>query len=240
MRSVIITFLAIAGTMLPIASSSCDASQAWTGCAVANTGTSIEIGATKRDSRPEHRLTSDESETAESSPSAPRDCGALNRCESQYTVSALPEVTIADLASFAPSPADLATEPAGYTVVGLPTAFLVTAAAHEATGTLFDLPVTVRFTPAAVSVSPGDGSSLTASASTGGAAAAGSHTYTARGTYTATASVDYAAEVDLGTGWRAVDGILSIPTTSHTITALEAHSTLVQHTCIENPSGPGC
>lgn len=182
------------------------------------------------------------------STAAEQDCGPLNRCDN-FTVSLLPQATIADVASFAPAPSALGGEPAGHGVVGLPTNFLVSAAEHTATGTLFDLPVTVRFVPERVILSPGDGSSLSVrgpgrSWSALGQAAFSptdtSHTYTARGVYTATAVVQYRAEVDFGRGWRPVTGTLDIPTAGYTIEVLEVRSALVDRTCDEDPAGPGC
>ncbi|MBP2419888.1 hypothetical protein [Microbacterium imperiale] len=179
---------------------------------------------------------------------APRDCGPLNRCD-DFTVSLLPQATIADVASFAPAPAELVSEPAGLGVVGLPTNFIVTATEHTATGTLFDLPVTVRFSSEGVTIAPGDGSRIS---SGGGGRSWGelgasqfaptdtSHTYTERGTYSASAVVHYRAEVDFGRGWRPVPGTLDVATGPHMVRVLEARGTLVERTCDEAPRGPGC
>ncbi|SDQ18023.1 hypothetical protein [Microbacterium sp. cf332] len=148
-------------------------------------------------------------------------------------MSLLPQATIADIASFAPRPTALTSDPVGYAVVGLPVDFAVSASAHSATGTLFDLPVTVRFTPIETIVAPGDGAELSPGASTG-------HVYRQRGTYVASATVRYRAEVDFGRGWRAVPGTLDIPTAGYAVDVLEARSTLVERTCAEPPAGPGC
>lgn len=163
---------------------------------------------------------------------APQDCGPLNRCD-DFTVSLLPQATIADVASFAPQPSALTSDPAGYAVVGLPVDFAVSASAHSASGTLFDLPVTVRFTPEEIVLTPGDGSALTAPTAT-------SHIYRDRGTYVASATVRYRAEVDFGRGWRPVPGTLDIPTAGYAVQVLEARGALVQRTCTEPPVGPGC
>lgn len=174
---------------------------------------------------------SDRPGESRSSP-APRDCGPLNRCDG-FTVSLLPQATIADVASFAPQPATLTSDPVGYAVVGLPVDFVVTASAHSASGTLFDLPVTVRFTPDEIVITPGDGSALTAPTAT-------SHIYRERGTYVASATVRYRAEVDFGRGWRPVPGTLDIPTAGYAVQVFEARGTLVERTCTEPPLGPGC
>lgn len=214
---------------------------------------SVEVGA--QYTQPEHssgRLSDSRHPSSRESTgrngAEPRDCGALNRCD-HFTVSLLPQATLADVASFAPVALPLRGEPAGHGIVGLPTNFTVPAAEHTATGTLFDLPVTVRFTPEQVTILPGDGA--TVSAGLGGASwsslgqpqfspTATSHTYAARGTYAASAVVRYRAEVDFGRGWRPVPGLLEIPTAGYTVEVLEAHSALVERTCDEAPSGPGC
>jgi len=211
-------------------------------------GRAVEVGAS-RPTAPYETTTKGSREPARREQSAePRDCGALNRCD-HFTVSLLPQATLADVASFAPVTLPLRGEPAGHGIVGLPTNFMVPAAEHTATGTLFDLPVTVRFTPEQVTILPGDGA--TVSAGLGGASwsslgqpqfspTATSHTYAARGTYAASAVVRYRAEVDFGRGWRPVPGLLEIPTAGYTVEVLEAHSALVERTCDEAPSGPGC
>lgn len=169
-------------------------------------------------------------------PAPPRDCGALNRCD-DFTVSLLPQATIADVASFAPQPAALSSQPAGFAVAGLPVDFEIAAPQHIAAGTLFELPVTVRFTAEDVVIAPGDGSTL----SVGGTARTpASHVYRSRGSFVATATVRYRAEVDLGRGWRPVAGLLDIPTAGYPIEVLEARGTLVDRACNEPPSGPGC
>lgn len=179
---------------------------------------------------------------------AQQDCGALNRCDN-FTVSLLPQATLADVASFAPAPVALSGEPAGHGVVGLPTNFVVEATEHSATGMLFDLPVTVRFSPESVVVSTGDGA--TVSSATGGGSwtdlglaqfspTGTSHTYLARGRYVASAVVHYRAEVDFGRGWRPVAGLLRVPTADYPIDVLEARGALVERTCAESPAAPGC
>lgn len=164
-------------------------------------------------------------------------------------MSLLPVPTMSDVASFAPAPAVLAGEPAGHGIVGLPTNFLVAVGEHTAAGTLFDLPVTVRFTPEYITLRPGDGTYRTTA--TGGRSWASlglgqfsptdtSHTYSARGTYRAGAVVTYSADVDFGRGWRPVAGTLDIPTATYAVEVLEVRSALVERTCAEDPGGPGC
>ncbi|MEH3088613.1 MAG: hypothetical protein PGN24_03095 [Microbacterium arborescens] len=161
----------------------------------------------------------------------------------------LPQATIADVASFAPAPTVLSGEPAGYGVVGLPTNFVVGVSEHTATGMLFDLPVTVRFSPESVDISPGDGTTLSSSAGGGRWSELGlaqfsptatSHTYLDRGRYVASAVVHYRAEVDFGRGWRPVTGLLRVPSADYPINVLEARGALVERTCLESPTAIGC
>ncbi|WP_101845088.1 hypothetical protein [Zhihengliuella sp. ISTPL4] len=158
-------------------------------------------------------------------------------------------ITIEDLAQFAPQPASTTAEPGNIGVVGMPTNFVATVAAHTATGTLLDRPVTVRFTPVRVTFDHGDGT--TSSAPHGGRtwSALGqapftptptSHTYTHRGTYTTRATVAYTAEVDVGGGWFPVSGELSIDGAARQIRIYEATTALVARTCEERPAAAGC
>lgn len=213
----------------------CSDGLGWIGtCAVDNDNDAVLIRGDSREASGELSRTPSRTDSADQA-EQPRDCGALNRCD-DFTVSLLPQATIADVASFAPQPAALTSDPAGYAVVGLPVDFAVTASAHSASGTLFDLPVTVRFTPEEIVLTPGDGSAL----ATPSTPTATSHVYRDRGTYVASATVRYRAEVDFGRGWRPVPGTLDIPTAGYAVQVLEARGTLVQRTCTEPPLGPGC
>ncbi|WP_183042522.1 hypothetical protein [Microbacterium sp. AG1240] len=161
----------------------------------------------------------------------------------------LPDVTASDLASFAPAKPSFDAEPGGAGIVGMPTNFVASASTQTLTGTLFDRPVTVRFTPSAYVFSYGDGSS--ARSASGGAAwtALGqpqftatptSHAYGSRGVYVAVVSVEYVAAVDFGTGWRPVIGVVTAAGAGQRVEIFEARTALVDKTCAENPSGPGC
>jgi len=172
----------------------------------------------------------------------------LGRCET-YEVVMRQEATLSDIASFAPTLTPLAPEPDGVGVVGLPVNIVATAATHTRSGELFDLPVTVRFRPVSFTFDYGDGQ--TREASDGGAtwarlglpqftATDTSHAYSARGSYRVTAAVRYAADVDFGTGWIPVDGLLAVPAGATTVRILEARTALVERTCIEDPAGIGC
>lgn len=221
----------ITAAILQSAATGC-ATPGWiSDCAGSVAGDSVNVSGQL--TRPPSTSGSDETDAQ---PARPRDCGALNRCD-DFTVSLLPQATIADVASFAPQPGALSSQPVGYGVAGLPLDFLIAASQHTATGTLFDLPVTVRFTPDEIVIAPGDGSTRTVAAT---ARTPASHTYRSRGSYVATATIRYGAEVDFGRGWRPVPGALEIPTAGYTVEVLEARGTLVDRVCTEPPSGPGC
>lgn len=163
--------------------------------------------------------------------------------------SGAPDVTISDLASFAPAPPTTLAEPSSLGVAGRPANFVATASAHTREGTILGAPVTVRFTPSAYTFDYGDGTSATRSR--GGATwpALGqaaftptdtSHVYERRGEYITTVTVHYTADVDLGTGWFPLDGTLPVTSPPHAIRIYEAHTALVDHTCTEDPDAPGC
>jgi hypothetical protein len=161
----------------------------------------------------------------------------------------LPAITMNDLAAFAPEPVTTVGEPGNVGVAGMPTNFVATASAHTRTGTLFGIPLTVRFTPSGFDFHYGDGS--TASTDTGGQTWASlrqaqftptttSHVYEERGTYLADVDVRYTAEIDLGLGWFPVTGELTTDGPTSEIRIFEAHTALVAHTCQQRPSAPGC
>lgn len=243
--AVLILQLAVA----PLAASSCGAESAWTACPIENTGTEVTIGASQ--TRP-GQGPSDGNESRPPSnalPIAPECTDALGRCDILYEVELIRDVTLSDLASFAPDAPPLTGQPAGVAIVGMPANFVVDADAHTVTGELFDLPVSVRFTPVSYLFVHGDGSAR--EAPTGGqtweelgqaqfSATATSHAYGSRGTFTARAAVRYAAAVDFGNGWAPVPGVLELSTGGYTVDVLEVRTALVDRTCIEDPGGPGC
>lgn len=164
-------------------------------------------------------------------------------------ITAIPAITITDLARFAPAGTPLSGEPENLGVVGLPTNFVAAASTQTQSGELFDFPIQVRFTPATYTFHYGDGS--TDSGSDGGASwdALGqaqftptgtSHTYSERGTYDARVDVSYTAEIDLGGGWFSVAGQLDTTGPTQQIRIFEAHTALVANTCAERPTARGC
>lgn len=54
-------------------------------------------------------------------------------------------------------------------------------------------------------------------------------------------TVQYAASVDFGSGtWRPVTGFVTASTGGYDVRVVEARTALVDKTCVESPSGPGC
>ena len=157
--------------------------------------------------------------------------------------------TIDDVAQFAPAPPRVVGEPDGFGVVGMPTNFVVGATEHTVDGEIFDVPVTVRFTPVSFLFDYGDGA--TRETTTPGTswqdldvpqftATDTSHSYSEPGEYEARATIRYVAEADAGGGWFAVPGILEIGTAATVIRVVDVDTALVEQTCDEDPGGPGC
>lgn len=171
-------------------------------------------------------------------------------CRPLYTVETLPDVTAEDLRSFVPAVPSFTGEPLGLGVVGMPTNLVAAAAVQVQSGPLLGYDVTVRFTPTAYRFDYGDGTSRTTG--NGGAswarwgvpdytATPTSHAYAAAGSYRAGVRVIYAAAVNFGTGtWRPVTGTVASATSFYDIRVVEVRTGLVQRTCAEQPSGPGC
>ena len=181
----------------------------------------------------------------------PQDCGPLNRCNDWTVVTdAAPDVTLADLASFRPAQPTLAGEPAGFGVVGMPTNLLASASEERIPGSVLGWDVTVRFVPVANVFDTGDGT--TTRAATGGSPwtslgqgqftpTATSHVYRERGTYGVSVTVEYAASVDFGSGiWRPVPGVVRAQAAGYDVRVVEVRTALVDRTCDEDPTGPGC
>lgn len=158
-------------------------------------------------------------------------------------------LTITDVAAFAPSPASTTVEPGDAGVAGMPTNFVSSGAVHTQSGDLFGRPVSVRFSPVGYDFDYGDGT--TRSTADGGrtwaelgqasfTATATSHAYRHRGTYSVHARVRYTAEVDIGNGWFPVSGELTIDGPVQQIRVYEARTALVDRTCTEQPTAPGC
>lgn len=158
-------------------------------------------------------------------------------------------VTITDLARFVPSSTTVAGEPDNVAVVGLPANFVSSAATETIPGTILGRALTIRFTPVNYAFDYGDGERRD-SATAGASWEAGgqpqftptdtSHVYKTPGRYTATVTVTYTADVDLGGGWIPINGTLNGPAAAQEIRVVKAYTALVQGTCQERPTAPGC
>lgn len=241
-------------------SNGCSAETSWMGCpSISNDGSTVEIAATQPgESRPGDAGSSGGSADEESGPAVPApppvdDCRPTDPTSCAVTPTAPEDPTIrptlADVARFAPASVAIVDEPDGVGIVGMPVNFVTAPVVHEQSGTLFSVPIAVRFTPVEVVYVHGDGTQRTATSGGATWAALGlpqfsatdtSHAYASRGTYTARADVRYAAEYNLGAGWLPIDGLLGVPTAPIDIQILEARTALVDKTCVENPGGPGC
>lgn len=253
MRWLLAIPMAVALLSVPAEGGGCAGSSTWSGgCTVENTGSTVEIGATQPGGSDVSNPRTGGGGGGLPDATAPAPCvGSTLVCDRipiTYAVEVI-QPTLADVASFAPASVPLLDEPDGVGVVGMPVNFVVTPTVHEQAGELFALPISVRFTPASIVFVHGDGTSRTA---TGGgrtweqlglpqfSATTTSHAYAARGTYSAHAIVRYAAEYNLGRGWAPIDGLLEIPTAAAALQIVEVRTALVDQTCLENPSGPGC
>lgn len=234
------------------ASGGCAEPSGWI-CTIDDTGSGVDVG------RSDRTVPSQEgsggprpgrtNSTGIGDPAPPEDCGPLNRCI-EYSVVGLPEVTLADIASFRPAQPTLGGEPAGFGVVGMPTNLVATASEQRIPGTVLGWDVTVRFVPTAYVFAHGDGT--TSRTATGGASwtalgqgqftpTATSHVYRERGTYDVSVTVEYAASVDFGNGaWRTVPGVVRAEGPGYGVRVVEVRTALVDRTCAEASSAPGC
>ncbi len=157
--------------------------------------------------------------------------------------------TIDDVAEFAPDPPRVVGEPDGVGVVGMPTNFVVDAIEHTATGDIFDIPVTVRFTPVSYVFDYGDGTRQ--ETTTPGTSwedldapqftvTDTSHSYGEPGEYEVGVTIRYAAEADAGGGWFPIAGLLELATPTTVVRIVDVDTALVERTCTEDPRGPGC
>ena len=159
-------------------------------------------------------------------------------------------VTLSDIAHFTVSPTMHLMEPNGWVIAKLPANFYSTARTEIVTGTLFDAPADVRFTPIAWHWDYGDGTTATVPTPGGTWHELGlnefdvtptSHTYRTTGTYTVRLSITYRAEYRINGGpFLPIAGTLTRPSNDLHIRAGTAKTVLVDENCIQNPHGPGC
>jgi len=255
--------LVLAGGPTAHASAGCDSNLASAGLCGSNDGSSVTITGDKKGPQSPAAPSTPGGASDPSGPAAPEDtrpvCTNVIREDCRKGLIRIdavpspapgaPEVTISDVASFAPAAPITLAEPSGLGVAGRPANFVATASVHTREGTILGAPVTVRFTPSAYSFDYGDGTSATRP--TGGATWSAlsqaaftptdtSHVYEHRGEYTSTVTVHYTADVDLGSGWIPLDGTLPVASPPQTIRIFEAHTALVHHTFTEDPDAPGC
>lgn len=160
------------------------------------------------------------------------------------------EVTLHDVAQFAPDHDVASMEPNGWAIVGLPANFYGSSDPQIVDGELFGAAVQVRFTPTAWAWDYGDGTSATST--TAGASwktlgqdefteTATSHQFVARGTYAVQSSVGYTVAYRFaGMDWAPIDGTLTIATDRFEVLAGQAQTVLVAGNCRDRPDGPGC
>jgi len=161
-----------------------------------------------------------------------------------------PEIDQRDVATFAPEAIAPTIEPFGVAIMNAPMNVAFDIAPHTVGGSLFDLPVSVTFTPDLVTIDYGDGTQtqMTGSAATWSGLGqqqltptATSHTYGERGTVTVTVDVAYVATVDFGQwGVYPVSGHIVSRGAGTEVRVYEKQSYLVERTCLEDPRGPGC
>ncbi|WP_110589241.1 hypothetical protein [Microbacterium suaedae] len=162
----------------------------------------------------------------------------------------IPPIVAEDIASFAPRPTLPIIEPHGVAIMRAPMNVAVSTSTHTVGGELFDLPMSVTFTPAYATIDYGDGTVVDVPAAAATWAELGqqqltptetSHTYGARGVVTVTVDVAYAAMVDFGRwGVFPVNGYIVSQGDGVEVRVYEKQSFLVGSTCEEKPSSPGC
>jgi hypothetical protein len=166
-------------------------------------------------------------------------------------VEVVPEVTIRDVASFAPEPPADEMEPGrGVAVRRMPANFMSRATEQVVGGTLLGRPAEVRFTPVGFAWDTGDGRRVE---SDGPGASwerlgqreltdtATSHRYDARQTYTVQPTVTYAVEFRFdGSGWQALDETLDVAGPSYPVRVVTVETRLTRGSCRQFPDDPGC
>jgi hypothetical protein len=240
-----------------MSTSSCAGPSSWSYCEVGSDGSQVDVGAgtttpgTPGSSNSQGGSVGGKGGGGSSTaPPAPEEECDMALCRPLYSVVTLPDVTAEDLRSFVPAVPTVTGEPLGLGVVGMPTNLVAGASVQLQSGPLLGYDVTVRFTPTSYRFDHGDGSSRTTT--TGGAtwgrlgvpdytATPTSHVYTAAGSYRAGVRVVYTATVNFGTGtWRPVTGAVTSAASFYDVRVVEVRTGLVQRTCAEDPSGPGC
>lgn len=234
----------------------CGSPAGWSSCTIENTGSEVQVGGTQDgegsgggSGSPTEPSATESGRSSAETAAPPCVPSAEDLCRGNYETATIPDPTMEDLASFRPAAPSASSEPAGIGIAGMPTNLVVAASTHTVTGELFGYAVTVRFTPTAFTFRHGDGTAARRTtpgatwASLGQAQftpTATSHTYSARGEYTVTVATEYTAQVNFGGGWRQVPGTLTLTSGGYPLRIVEARTALVDRTCLEAPSAPGC
>ena len=163
---------------------------------------------------------------------------------------AVPEVSLDDLQRFVPENPTIATQPAGWTVAGLPTNMLAGARRHVVAGTVLGLPVEVAFVPAGYRWQFGDGTTgfTTSPGATWQAAGVRefaptptSHTYANPGTYTVRVEAVYRVRYRFsGSSWNEVSGDVSAQSGPATLVTARFDRALVNSSCEAPRRDVGC
>jgi hypothetical protein len=162
----------------------------------------------------------------------------------------VPEVNLDDLQRFVPENPTIATQPAGWTVAGLPTNMLAGARRHVLAGTVLGLPVEVAFDPAGYRWHFGDGTSASTTSPGATWQAAGvrefsptptSHTYVNPGTYTARVEAVYRVSYRFsGFSWQEVSGEVTAQSGPATLVTARFDRALVSTPCVAMRLTAGC
>lgn len=161
-----------------------------------------------------------------------------------------PTLTLRDVASFSPGPSGLASEPAGWAIVGRPVNLIAEAGPVTRAGALLGRPVEVAFTPVSFEWTASSGERVVAGSAghswdeLGLPALSSTDTslrFEQPGRATVRLSVHYSAEYRFaGSGWRGIPGTLSVEAGELELLVGTFRTVLTDGDCRANPDGPGC
>ncbi len=162
----------------------------------------------------------------------------------------IPTLTLDDLSHVEPQSPTLQTEPAGWSVIGLPTNLVAHIATHEVSTVVFDRDVDVQFTPIRYDWAFGDGESG-ATSSPGAtweqlgqrefSSTPTSHRYRSLGAVSPQVTVTYSVAYRwAGQDWIALDGTLNRGASAPLVFVQNADTVLVTSGCRSARSAPGC
>lgn len=170
--------------------------------------------------------------------------------EAAQKISSVITVTSRDVASFIPRAPGATSEPERWTVVDLPTNFIMSASTHTVPGTLLGFPAEVRFHPIQSLWFHSDGAQVTAQTLGAKWASLGqreftntatAHVYRELRSYHIDTAVVYRAEYRVNGGeWTDVEGTIRKDGPRLFLEVMGADTVLVARTCHEGHPGPGC